>query len=63
MSTLADLTAAVAKNSTDVQALITAVKAIPAGTLDAADQAALDAAVTTLGADDAAAEAAAPPAA
>lgn len=62
MASLADLTAAVAKNTADVNALIAVVKAIPAGTLDAADQAALDAAVAQLGTDDADAEAATPPA-
>jgi putative exporter of polyketide antibiotics len=61
LSTLADLTAAVEKNSADVQALIAAVKAIPAGTLSAADQAAVDGAVAQLGTTDAAAEAAVTP--
>lgn len=60
MSTLADLTAAVTKNSTDVQALIAAVKAAqanPVTVLDPADQTALDAAVAQLGTDDTAVEA------
>jgi outer membrane murein-binding lipoprotein Lpp len=55
MSTIADLTTAVTQLSTDVQALITAVQAAQANpntTLDPTDQAALNAAVTQLGADD-----------
>lgn len=48
MASFADLTTAVNQLSTDINTLITAVQNIPAGTLSAADQAALDAAVTQI---------------
>jgi predicted nucleic acid-binding Zn-ribbon protein len=63
MSTISDLTAAVTRNTTDVQALVTAVQAAianPNTTIDPTDQAALDAAVQQLGTSDTAAEGAEP---
>ena len=63
MSTISDLTAAVTRNTTDVQALVTAVQAAianPNTNIDPTDQAALDAAVTQLGTSDTAAEGAEP---
>lgn len=64
MSSIADLTASVATEDAKVEALIaayTAAKNNPNTTLDAADQAALDAAVAALGAEGAAIDTANPP--
>ena len=57
MATLDDLTNIDGAIAADVQGLITAIQAIPAGTLSASDQAKVDAAVTSLTTTDTAVKA------